>query len=87
MNRFAASIALASVLAVTAMSPAMARHHYAWARLGAGVCAGSACTGAFFPTAAAACSGAVVATTTRYAVPVKKGTCPSGLGIAKYMVR
>ena len=55
MNKFAASVALAGVLVVTALSPAAAGHlHYVYARLGAGVCSGYTCTGAFFPTAAAA---------------------------------
>jgi hypothetical protein len=87
MKRFAATGALALVSVVMALSPAAARHHYAWARLGAGVCSGAVCTGAFFPTAAAACSAVIVPTTTRHALEVKRAICPTGLGIAKYMVR
>ena len=59
MKKFAASVALAGVFAVIALSPAAARHHYVYARVGAGVCSGYTCTGAFFPSMAAAC-GAVV---------------------------
>jgi hypothetical protein len=87
MNRFAASVALAGVLVVTALSPAAARHHhYVYARLGAGVCSGYTCTGAFFPTAAAACGAVVEPTTTRHVGLVKQMVCPSGLGVGKYLM-
>jgi hypothetical protein len=87
MNRFAASVALAGVLVVTALSPASARHHhYVYARLGAGVCSGYTCTGAFFPSAAAACGAVVEPTITRNVGLVKQMVCPSGLGVGKYLV-
>jgi hypothetical protein len=88
MTKFAASIALAGVFAVTALSPASARHHshYVYARVGAGVCAGYTCTGAFFPSYAAACSAVVVPTTTRRVGLVKPLLCPSGLGVSRYLV-
>jgi hypothetical protein len=88
MNKFAASVALAGVLVVTALSPAAARHHhhYVYARLGAGVCSGYTCTGAFFPTAAAACGAVLAPTTTGNVGLVKQMVCPSGLGVGKYMV-
>jgi hypothetical protein len=86
MKRFAASVALAGVLAVTALSPAAARHHYVYARLGAGVCSGLTCTGAFFPSYAAACGAVVEPTITRNVGLVKQLVCPSGLGVGKYLV-
>jgi hypothetical protein len=91
MKRFASALALASVLAVTALSPAAAAHHrphYVFARVGAGVCDGMVCTGAFFATPADACGLVVVPTTTRYVRPVRSSVCPSGLGVTMYrMVR
>jgi hypothetical protein len=86
MKRFAASVALAGVLAVTALSPAAARHHYVYVRLGAGVCSGLTCTGAFFPSYAAACGAVVEPTITRNVGLVKQLVCPSGLGVGKYLV-
>jgi hypothetical protein len=86
MKKLAASVALAGVLAVTALSPAAARHHYVYARVGAGVCSGYVCTGAFFPTMGAACSAVVVPTTTRRVGLTKSLICPSGLGVSRYMV-
>jgi hypothetical protein len=86
MNKFAASVALAGVFAVTALSPAAARHHYVYARVGAGVCAGYTCTGAFFPSYAAACSAVIAPTTTRHVGLVKPLLCPTGLGVSRYLV-
>jgi hypothetical protein len=88
MKKFAASVALAGVLAVIALSPASARHyrHYVYARLGAGVCVGYTCTGAFFPSYAAACSAVVAPTTIRKVALVKPLICPSGLGVSRYLV-
>ena len=86
MKSFAASVALAGVLAVTALSPAAARHHYVYARVGAGVCGGYTCTGAFFPTMAAACSAVLAPTTTRNVGLTKSLVCPSGLGVSRYLV-
>jgi hypothetical protein len=86
MKSFAASVALAGVLAVTALSPAAARHHYVYARVGAGVCSGYTCTGAFFPSMAAACGAVVAPTTTRHVGLTKSLICPSGLGVSRYMV-
>jgi hypothetical protein len=89
MKRLAASVALAGVFAVTALSPAAARHHwphYVYARVGAGVCAGYTCTGAFFPSYAAACGAVVAPTTTRHVGLVKPLICPSGLGVSRYLV-
>ena len=92
--RFASSLALASALAVTALSPAAAYHHhhrphFVFARLGAGVCDGLICTGAFFATPAEACSLVFfVPSTTRFVRPVSRAVCPSGLGVTMYeMVR
>ena len=91
MKRFASSLALAPALAVTALSPAEAYHHrphLVFARLGAGVCDGLVCTGAFFATPADACSLVFVPSTTRFVRPVRQGVCPSGLGVTMYeMVR
>jgi hypothetical protein len=92
MKRFASLLALASALAVAALSPAEAYHHrphFVFARLGAGVCDGLVCTGAFFATPADACSLAfLVPSTTRFVRPVSRGVCPSGLGVTMYeMVR
>src|ERR1700750_1501516 len=91
MKRFAVSVALALVSAVTALSPALAAHHrpvYVFARLGAGVCNGLVCSGAFFATPYDACGAAVVPVTTRYVRLVSQSTCPSGLGVSMYrMVR
>jgi hypothetical protein len=90
MKRFA-SLALASALAVTALSPAEAyrhRPHFIFARLGAGVCDGLVCTGAFFATPADACGLVFVPSTTRFVRPVSRAVCPSGLGVTMYqMVR
>jgi hypothetical protein len=88
MKKFAASVALAGVLAVTALSPASARHyrHYVYARVGAGVCAGYTCTGAFFPSYAAACGAVVAPTTTRNVALTRSLICPSGLGVSRYLV-
>ncbi len=91
MKRFVSALTLASALAVTALSPAAAAHHrphYVFARLGAGVCDGMVCTGAFFATPAEACGLAVAPTTTRYVRLVKSSVCPSGLGVSMYrMIR
>ena len=73
MKRFASSLVLASALAVTTLSPALARHyrpHFVFARLGAGVCDGLVCTGAFFATLPDACSFVFVPSTTRFVRPV-----------------
>jgi hypothetical protein len=88
MKSVAASFALAGVLAVTALSPAAARHHhhYVYARLGAGVCAGTTCTGAFFPSFSAACGAVVAPTTTRAVALTAPLVCPSGLGVSRYLV-
>jgi hypothetical protein len=89
MKSFAASVALAGVLAVTALSPAAAyyhRHHYVYARLGAGICSGYTCTGAFFPTFSAACGAVLEPTTTRNVGLVRQLVCPSGLGVGRYRV-
>ena len=92
MKRFASSLVLASALAVTVLSPAVAaryRPHFVFARLGAGVCDGMVCSGAFFATLPDACSSLVfVPSTTRFVRLVSQGVCPSGLGVAVYeMVR
>jgi hypothetical protein len=91
VKRFALSTVLALATAVTVLSPAAAayhRPHFVFARLGAGVCDGSICTGAFFATLSDACGAVVVPVTTRYVVPVRQGVCPSGLGVTLYrMVR
>jgi hypothetical protein len=92
MKRFASSLALASAVAVTALSPAEAYHHrphFVFARVGAGVCDGLVCTGAFFATPADACSLVFfVPSTTRFVRPVSRAVCPSGLGVTMYeMVR
>jgi hypothetical protein len=89
MKRFASSLALASALAVTALSPAVAAHHrphFVYARVGAGVCDGAVCTGAFFATLPNACGLVIVPSTTRFVRPVKHIVCPSGLGVAKYKI-
>ena len=91
MKRFAASVVLALASAVTVLSPAAAYHrpHFVFARLGAGVCDGLVCTGAFFATPADACSLVFfVPSTTRFVRPVGRAVCPSGLGVTMYqMVR
>jgi hypothetical protein len=91
MKRFASSLVLASALAVTALSPAEARHHrphFVFARIGAGVCDGVVCTGAFFATLPAACGLVMVPSTTRFVRPVRQVVCPSGLGVTMYrMIR
>jgi hypothetical protein len=91
MKRFASSLALASALAVTALSPALAAHHrphFVFARLGAGVCDGLVCSGAFFATLPAACGPVMVPSTTRFVMPVRRLVCPSGLGVTMYrMIR
>jgi hypothetical protein len=91
MTRFAVSVGLATALAAMALSSAAeARHrpHYVFARVGAGVCDGMTCSGAFFPTLPAACGAVLVPSTTRFVVPVRKVVCPSGLGVTMYrMVR
>jgi hypothetical protein len=62
--------------------------HFVFARLGAGVCNGLICSGAFFATLSDACGAVVVPVTTRFVVPVRQGVCPSGLGVTMYrMVR
>jgi hypothetical protein len=84
MKRFAASVVLALASAVTALSPAMAAHHrphFVFARLGAGVCDGLVCSGAFFATLSDACGPVLVPSTTRFVRPVRQGVCPSGLGV------
>jgi hypothetical protein len=91
MKRFAVSIVLALASAVTALSPAVAAHrpHFVFARVGAGVCDGLVCSGAFFATLPDACGLAFfVPSTTRFVRPVRQGVCPSGLGVTMYqMVR
>jgi len=91
MKKFASSLALAAVLAVPALSPAAAYHHrphYVFARLGAGVCDGLVCSGAFFHHVSDACGLVIVPSTTRYVTPVKHIVCPSGLGVTMYrMIR
>ena len=91
MKRFASSLVLASALAVTVLSPAVAaryRPHFVFARLGAGVCDGMVCRGAFFATHPDACGLGFVPSTTRFVRLVSQGVCPSGLGVAVYeMVR
>jgi hypothetical protein len=92
LKGFASSLALASTLAVTALSPAAAYHHrphFVFARLGAGVCDGLVCSGAFFATPSEACGLAFfVPSTTRFVRPVRQAVCPSGLGVTMYqMVR
>lgn len=87
MKRFASLLALASALAVTALSPAAAAHHrphFVFARIGAGVCDGLVCTGSFFATLPAACGLVMVPSTTRFVTPVKHIVCPSGLGVTMY---
>ena len=88
MKRFAASVALAGALVVTALSPAAARHyhHYVYARLGAGVCSGYTCTGAFFRTMAGACGAVIAPVTTRNVALARPLVCPSGLGVTRYLV-
>jgi hypothetical protein len=89
MKRFASCLALASALVVTALSPAEAYHHrphFVFARLGAGICDGLVCTGAFFATPADACGLVFVPSTTRFVRPVSRAVCPSGLGVAMYEV-
>lgn len=91
MKRFAVSVALALASAVTVLSPATAayhRPHFVFARLGAGVCDGLICSGAFFATPADACGAVLVPVTTRFVRPVRQIVCPSGLGVTMYrMVR
>ena len=91
MKRFASSLVLASALAVTVLSPAVAaryRPHFVFARLGAGVCDGMVCSGAFFATLPDACGLVFVPSTTRFVRLVSQGVCPNGLGVAGYeMVR
>ena len=73
MKRFASLLALASALAVTALSPAAAAHHrphFVFARIGAGVCDGLVCTGSFFATLPAACGLVMVPSTTRFVIPL-----------------
>jgi len=89
MKGFASSLALAAALAVTALSPAAARHHrphFVFARVGAGFCNGLVCTGAFFRTLPDACGLVFVPSTTRFVTPVKPIVCPSGLGVTMYRV-
>jgi hypothetical protein len=50
------------------------------------VCSGLTCTGAFFPSYAAACGAVVEPTITRNVGLVKQLVCPSGLGVGKYLV-
>ena len=90
MKKVAIPVVLALASAVTVLSPAAAYHrpHYVFARLGAGVCDGLVCTGAFFATPFDACGAVVVPVTTRYVRLVRQSTCPSGLGVSMYrMVR
>jgi hypothetical protein len=91
MKRLAVSVGLAVASGVIALSPAAAAHHrphYVFARLGAGVCDGLVCSGAFFATPSDACGAVVVPVTTRYVRLVGQSTCPSGLGVSMYrMVR
>ena len=92
MKRFASSLVLASALAVTVLSPVLAarhhRPHFVFARLGAGVCDGMVCSGAFFATLPDACGLGFVPSTTRFVRLVSQGVCPNGLGVAVYeMVR
>jgi hypothetical protein len=89
MKNFTVSIVLALASAVTALSPAMAAHHrphFVFARLGAGVCDGVICSGAFFATLPDACGAVVVPVTTRYVRLVRQGVCPSGLGVSVYQM-
>jgi hypothetical protein len=85
MKRFATLVVLA-LASAAAFSPAEARHrpHFVFARLGAGVCDGLVCTGAFFATPADACGAVVVPSTTRFVRPVRSSVCPSGLGVTMY---
>src|SRR5262249_161571 len=91
MNNFAVSVVPALASVVTALSPVMAAHHrphFVFARLGAGVCDGVICSGAFFATLSDACGAVVVPATTRYVRLVRQGACPSGLGVSVYrMIR
>ena len=91
MKRFGVSVGLALASAVTALSPAVAAHHrphFVFARVGAGVCDGLVCSGAFFATLSDACGLVFVPSTTRFVRPVSRAVCPSGLGVTMYeMVR
>jgi hypothetical protein len=91
MKRFALAAVLGLAAAVTVLSPAAAAHHrphYVFARLGAGVCDGLVCSGAFFATPYDACGAVVVPVTTRYVRLVSQSVCPGGLGVSMYqMVR
>ena len=91
MKRFTVSVVLALASAVTVLSPATAAHHrphFVFARLGAGVCDGLTCSGAFFATLPDACGAVLVPATTRFVRPVRQTVCPSGLGVTMYrMVR
>jgi hypothetical protein len=58
------------------------RPHFVFARLGAGVCDGMVCSGAFFATLPDACGLGFVPSTTRFVRLVSQGVCPSGLGVA-----
>ncbi len=87
MKTIATSIALGLAFAAASMSPAAARHHhphYVFARVGAGVCSGVTCTGAFFHTLPDACGLVLAPVTTRFVVPVKSIVCPTGLGVTMY---
>jgi hypothetical protein len=86
MKRFAVSVALALASAATVLSPAVAAHrpHFVFARVGAGVCDGPTCSGAFFASLPDACGTVLVPVTTRSVKPVKRVVCPSGLGVTMY---
>jgi hypothetical protein len=89
MKRCAASVVLALAAAATALSSAeAARHrpHFVFARVGAGVCDGSTCSGAFFATQPDACGTVFAPVTTMSVQPVRQMVCPSGLGVTMLRV-
>jgi hypothetical protein len=89
MKRHAVLIVLALASAVATLSPAeAARHrpHFVFARVGAGICDGLTCSGAFFGTQPDACGTVFVPATTRLVRPVRQIVCPSGLGVTMLKV-
>jgi hypothetical protein len=89
MKRLAVPIVLALTFAVGAVSPASAaghRPHFVFARVGAGVCDGLTCSGAFFATRPDACGTVFVPVATRLVQPIRQIVCPSGLGVTMLKV-
>jgi hypothetical protein len=89
MKRIAVSVVLALASAAAALSSAEAsrhRPHFVFARVGAGVCDGLTCSGAFFATQPDACGTVFVPVTTISVQPVRQIVCPSGLGVTMLKV-